>query len=164
MGHGVSAADPDAKTVLRFPSLEWFRRLADRMNADRARHEKLGYIDCVAQFTVTDGASAGGPWSVQVTFEEFAAVDVREAGPRDGDHADFVLGASLGTWRAMIDSIAAGRGRPDLEQTLNYLSHMGSPIAVLSPDPLRRDLYFRYNQSLQEFFNASASFRTEFTG
>jgi hypothetical protein len=127
------------------------------MNADRARHEHLGYIDCVAQFTVVDLA-----WSGQVTFEEFAAVDVREVGPQDVNRADFILEATMSTWRAMIASIAAGDGRPDLEQTLNYLSHMGAPIAVRATDPLRRDLYFRYNQSLQEFFNASAAFRTEF--
>jgi hypothetical protein len=33
---------------------------------------------------------------------------------------------------------------------------------VWSEDPLRKDLFFRYNQSLQEFINASAAFRTIF--
>lgn len=153
------AAGIDPVAAVPFPSLAWFQRLADRMNADRARHEHLGYIDCVAQFTVTD--APGGVWSVQVTFEEFAAVDVREVEPQS-DRADFALEASLATWRAMIDSIAAGGGRPELEQTLNYLSHMGAPLTLRSADPLRRDLYFRYNQSLQEFFNASAGFPTDF--
>ena len=160
MGHRVEAAVSHATTApdgVPFPSLDWFQRLANVMNANRARHEHLGYVDCVAQFTVVD--AAGGPWSVCVTFEEFSAVDVRAAGSQQ---SDFVLEASLATWRAMIESIAAGGGRPDLEHTLNCLSHMGTPIAVSSADPLRRDLYFRYNQSLQEFFNASATFRTEF--
>ena len=62
----------------------------------------------------------------------------------------------------MIESIAAGGGRPALDQTLNRLSHMGTPVRVHSDDPLRRDLYFRYNQSLQEFVNASGCFRTGF--
>ena len=70
--------------------------------------------------------------------------------------------ASLETWRAMIESIARGGGRPELEQTLNRLSHMGEPLRVYSDDPLRRDLYFRYNQSLQEFVNACGSFTTSF--
>jgi hypothetical protein len=62
----------------------------------------------------------------------------------------------------MIESIAAGGGRPDLEHTLNRLSHTGTPIFVRSDDVLRRDLYFRFNQSLQEFVNASAQLATRF--
>ena len=148
--------------AIPFPSVAWFRKLADLMNANRARQEKLGYVDCVAWFTVTNGAAGGGSWSCQVTFEEFEAVDVREAGPDDADRADFALEATLATWKEMIESIAAGGGRPDLEHTLNYLSHPGTPIYLRSDDPLRRDMYFRFNQSLQEFVNASGSFRTTF--
>ena len=159
----AAARPPDpAPGAVQFPSTEWFRRLAARMQADRARHEHLGYIDCVAGFTVLDGP--GGPFTVHVTFEEFAAVDVRRAGPEEAARADFTLEATLATWRAMLESIAEGGGRPALTQTLNHLSHMGAPIRVTSDDPLRRDLYFRYNQSLQEFVNASAAFATSFPG
>jgi hypothetical protein len=163
VGHSLDAAGRRAAPEsLPFPSVAWFRRLAELMNADRVRHEHLGYIDCVARFTVVGGD--GRARSVQVTFEEFAAVDVREVSPGGTEGADFELEATLETWRAMIESITAGGGRPALVQTLNHLSHMGAPLAVRSSDPLRRDLYFRYNQSLQEFFNASAAFRTEFRG
>ncbi len=145
-----------------FPSTVWFQRLADLMNAARARQEQLGYVDCVAEFTILDGGDAGEPLSIQVTFEEFDAVDVREAGPDDVGRADFSLDATLATWQEMIESIATGNGRPDLEHTLNRLSHAGTPITLRSDDPLRRDMYFRFNQSFQEFFNASAGFRTVF--
>jgi hypothetical protein len=136
-----------------FPSVAWFQRLADHMNATRARQEQLGYVDCVAEFRVTDGGA------VQVTFEEFSAIDVRDAEP---GRADFVLEASLATWRTMIESIVAGGGRPALTQTLNHLSHPGTPMRLVADDPLQADLYFRYNQSLQEFVNACAGFRTAF--
>lgn len=147
-----------------FPSSAWFERLAALMRADRARHEHLGAIDCVAQFTVLDGGRDGGPWHVQVTFEEFEAVDVREVDATAIERADFVVESDLETWREMIESIAAGRGRPDFEHTLNYLSLPGTPIRVWSDDPVRRDMFFRFNQSLQEFFNASAAVPTEFQG
>ena len=147
-----------------FPSAAWFRRLADLMNADRPRYEHLGYVDCVAQFTILDGGPVGEPMRVQVTFEEFAAIDVREVGPEASTRADFAIEAPLAAWRAMIDSIAAGSGRPALDQTLNHLSHVDTPFRIVSDDPLRRDLYFRYNQSLQEFVNASAGFKTRFPG
>jgi hypothetical protein len=150
--------------AIAFPSSEWFEQLAQLMKLNRTLHEHLGYIDCVAQFTVLDGGPGGKPWSVQVTFEEFDATDVREAGAADAARADFMLEASLATWREMIEVIARGRGRPDLTHTLNYLSHPGTPIRVWSGDPLRKDLFFRYNQSIQEFINASAAFRTIFEG
>jgi len=148
--------------TIPFPSVAWFQRLADLMKQDRARHEKLGYVDCIVQFTVVDGGPTGGPWAVQVLFDEFEATDVREADREDAERADFALEATLATWREMIMSIARGGGRPDLEHTLNYLSHPGTPIYVRSDDPLRRDMYFRFNQSLQEFVNASGSFHTSF--
>ncbi len=147
-----------------FPSVAWFERLAALMNRNRARQEQLGYVDCVVRFTVLDGGPRRTPWSAEVTFEEFAAIDVRAGTEQDGGRADFAIEAPLATWREMIESIAAGGGRPGLEQTLNRLSNMDAPIRVRSSDPLRRDLYFRYNQSLQEFVNASGGFVTFFTG
>jgi hypothetical protein len=145
-----------------FPSVAWFSRLAERMNADRNRQIQLGYVDCVARFTVLKGGPDGRDWSADVTFEEFGVKDVREPAPGESARADFALEADLPTWRAMIESIAAGHGRPDLEHTLNRLSHTGTPMFLRSDDVLRSDLYFRFNQSLQEFVNASAQFTTRF--
>lgn len=149
--------------AVAFPSLAWFAALAQAMNGNRARQEQLGYVDCTVAFTVTDGAG-GAPWTALVAFEEFACTDVRVAGPGDAGRADFALEASLDAWRTMIGSIAAGGGRPALEQSLNRLSHMGTPFRLAADDPLKADLYFRYNQSLQEFVNASAAFTTVFPG
>lgn len=158
----ANRVDAQARDEIAFPSVEWFRALADAMNRNRVRQEQLGYVDCVAEFKVIDGGPGGAPVAYQVTFEEFEATDVREATAADEPRVDFALDASLATWRAMIESIAAGNGRPGLEQTLNRLSHMGTPIRLRSSDQLRKDMYFRFNQSLQEFINASAGFCTKF--
>jgi hypothetical protein len=157
----MSAPAVVADAAVAFPSVDWFRRLAELMNANRVRQEQLGYVDCVVGFTVTDGPN-GAPWTVEVTFEEFAATDVRAVPPGTPSQADFRLEASAATWRDMIESIARGHGRPALEHTLNRLSHFGTPMRVVSEDVLKTDLYFRYNQSLQEFVNASAAFPTRF--
>jgi len=145
-----------------FPSLAWFKHLGERLNADRARYEHLGYVDCVVEFAVRDAFGPGRPLRAQVTFEEVSVVDVREPGPTDAGRADFSLEADREAWRDMIESIAKGEGRPALDQTLNFLSHFDSPFRVRADDPLKRDLYFRYNQSLQEFVNASAQLVTDF--
>ncbi len=154
----MSAVAATAAAVT-FPSAAWFERLAAEMKADRARHEHLGYIDCVAGFVVDD---AGGARRFHVTFEEFEATDVREVGADQASQADFSLIASLATWREMIESIVAGNGRPDLEHTLNRLSHLATPMRLDAADPVKADLYFRYAQSLQEFFNAAARLPTAF--
>jgi hypothetical protein len=151
-----------AQEVVEFPSVDWFQHLADLMNANRARQEQLGYVDCTVGFTVTDGGPAGEPWGCRVTFEEFEATRVYDASTPGAPPADFALEATRATWQAMIESIADGGGRPALEQTLNYLSHPGTPVFLRADDALCRDMYFRYNQSLQEFVNASAAFRTVF--
>jgi hypothetical protein len=164
MGAAPTAASAPRPTVaVRFPSLAWFQRLADAMNANRARQEQLGYVDCVAEFAVADpDRPQPADVRIQVTFEEFAATDVRLTDATEPARADFTIAAPLPVWRAMIESIAEGGGRPALDQTLNRLSHLGTPMRVVSDDPLRRDLFFRYNQSLQEFVNASAAFATVF--
>lgn len=157
-GGDAAAGAATGTDAAPFPSTAWFQRLADLMNGNRARQEQLGYVDCVAGFRVLGG---DGARLFEVTFEEFSAIDVREAA--DGDlRADFVLEAALADWREMIENIARGGGRPDLTHTLNHLSHRGTPFRLVSDDPLKSDLYFRYNQSLQEFVNASASFATTF--
>jgi hypothetical protein len=141
----------------------WFRRLADLMRENRSLHEHLGTVDCVAQFSVLDAGPGDEPWRVQVTFDGFEVTDVREVTDEaDVAHADFIVETDLDVWRDMIRSIAAGNGRPALDQTLNYLSLPGTPIRVWSDDPVRRDAFFRFNQSLQELFNASAAFPTKF--
>lgn len=157
-----AAVDQISVPAVAFPSRPWFQRLADLMNAHRARQEQLGYVDCVAQFTILDGGADGGPLAYRVTFEEFSALDVVEVATSDLGNADFALEGRLAAWREMIENIAAGNGRPDLEHTLNRLSHMGTPLKLTYPDPVRMDCYFRFNQSLQEFVNASAQFTTTF--
>lgn len=158
---GAQEAIIDGEAVL-FPSRGWFERLAALMNANRARQEQLGYVDCVAQFTVLDGGPGGTPLHYQVTFEEFSAIEVRETTGADPANADFTLEATAATWREMIENIVAHGGRPDLDHSLNRLSHMGTPIRLRARDPVHADYYFRFNQSLQEFVNAASGFSTRF--
>lgn len=152
----------ESSPVIPFPSVEWFKQLAKLMNTNRARQEQLGYVDCVATFSVGDDSNGATPRHFQVTFEEFEAIGVKEVSSEEVVSADFALVASTETWSEMIRSIAEGGGQPDLDHSLNRLSHMGTPMKLNAPDPLKADLYFRYNQSLQEFFDASAGFTTVF--
>jgi len=151
----MTEAAPETLPPATFPSLEWFQNLAAVWNANRVQAEHLGYIDCVARFTI-------GEFAAQVTFEEFEVMNVETGSEENADAADFNLVGETPDWQEMIENIAAGDGQPDLEHTLNRLSHMGTPFNLIQDDPLRRDYYFRYSQSLQAFFNLSAKFESRF--
>jgi hypothetical protein len=55
----------------------------------------------------------------------------------------------------MLEEIARN-GRPELRHTLNSLALMGDELWLESVDQLREDKFYRFNQSLQEFFNLAA--------
>ncbi len=55
----------------------------------------------------------------------------------------------------MLDEIERN-GRPVLRHTLNSLVLIGDELWLESKDQLREDKFYRYNQSLQEFFNLAA--------
>lgn len=144
-----------------FPSVEWFETLATRMREQRDEFEKLGPCDpTTAQLTIWDGPD-GDEWRCQFTFDDFDVVDVKLVTEEDEPQADFIMETDLDTWQQMVDSIVEGGGQPGFEQTLNYLSMPNTPIRCWSDDPLRKDMFFRYNQTIQRYVNNCASFTTE---
>ena len=148
----MSPAPAPAKERVTFPSVRWFEALGALMNEQHDHFAKFGDIDCTMQVTILDGA-AGGVWRVQVEFEQLSVVRVAEVDEGEEDLADFILETDVDTWREMIESIVAGKGQPGLDHTLNRLSMPGTPIRLWSGDPIRRDTYYRFNQSLQHYVN-----------
>ncbi|HEY4408777.1 MAG TPA: hypothetical protein VGO87_02770 [Acidimicrobiia bacterium] len=151
-----------ATATLDFPSVEWFERLGQLMEEYRARHEHIGPIDCLTQFTVLDPEGEGRDRHFQITFELYSAISVREVIEEESSKADFIMETDTQVWQEMIENIRDNAGRPDLEHSLNRLSLPGTPIRVWAEDPLGRDMFFRFNQSLQEFVNASVHVPTRY--
>jgi hypothetical protein len=141
---------------VEFPSTRWFEVLGEKMRERRAEFAKIGDIDCTMQVTLFDAPASGQTWRCQVRFEELDVVGVEEVGEGAEESADFVLETDIGTWREMVENIQAGSGRPDLDHTLNRLSLPGVPVRLWGTDPVRRDAYYRFNQTLQHFVNNSA--------
>jgi len=142
-----------------FPSTDWFQALSRRMEQEEAEYRRLGSIDCTM---VVQIETSGAPELYEVAFEGFRARSVRRlARLEDASPGHFVLEAPLATWREMIDNIRANGG-PDLEHTLNYLTFPDYPMRVSGPDQLEVDTFYRYNQSLQRFFNGAAEVPTAY--
>lgn len=140
---------------LTFPSVAWFEALVAVMRDNLPRYEHLGYTDCVTQFTVTDGGEGGAPWSVRLIFDTYDVTSVAPASGAREDVTDFAFEAPLVVWKEMIENIAKNHGKPDHTLTLNYLSMAEPRFVVAAEDQLRRDYFFRFNQTMQQFINDS---------
>lgn len=142
--------------AFKFPSLDFFRELARRMNADRATFEKLGFCDTVMGVRVQGPT----PHLYALTFEVFDCSDVREIGDAREAELDFTLEAPLELWRAMLESIRE-HGRPAPEYTLNSLSHLGNRMRVVYDDPEGHDKLYRFMATLQAYFDNARDLEIE---
>lgn len=136
---------------IEFPSLEFFRELARRMNADRARFEKLGVCDAVMGVRVLGTT----PRLYALRFEVFECVDQRELARPDEVELDFTLEAPADLWAEMLASIRrAGAAEPGY--TLNSLSHVGDRMRVVYDDPEGHDKFYRFMATLQAYFDQAS--------
>ena len=142
-----------AGDALVFPSLEWFQALQQLTNAD-AEFRRLGSIDTVM------GVKVGTEVFV-LTFRAFQCEEVSVATEDDLFETDFYLEMPEDQWQEMLENIKA-HGGADLRHTLNSLdlSMPGGIASNDSGDQYQADLFFRYNESIQYFFNLSAQLDT----
>lgn len=143
---------------MRFPDADWFLALGRLMEARGELFRRIGYVETRFIVRVTpDEQTGGAARNVGLVFEGYALTGAHELGPADmaAFDADFVVCARAAVWRRMLEEIARG-GRPELRHTLNSLALVGDEMWLESFDQLREDKFYRFNQSLQEFFNLAA--------
>ena len=137
-----------------FPSVDWFEALRDRVLDDPA-WRAFGMMDCAMGVNV-------GERTIKVVFDGFEIpeiADVSEA-PAEAD-LDFTLVMTEARWREMIENIQSN-GHADLHHTLNTIDLESPEELAKGEDYNRRDLFYRFNQTLQDFFDASSSLETTF--
>ena len=143
-----------------FPSTDWFGKLAASMEEDQKTYTQLGPMDCAMIVRVLDPER--GERNFEVVCEALSVTSIREVEDYSAAISEhFVIQGSLETWKEMIENIHANDG-PDLEHTLNYLTFPGDPMQVSGPDQLQVDAFYRYNQSIQKFFNAASEIETTY--
>ncbi len=136
-----------------FPSVEWFEDLKGRVNGTE-RFKHFGTIDCVMGVQVDDQI-------FQIIFEAFEVTEVSEPSAEDKPDMDFTLTMSAADWREMLENISE-HGKADLHHTLNSIDLEKPEEFAKGDDYTRRDLFYRFNQTLQDFFDASAEMETTF--
>ena len=96
-----------------------------------------------------------------ITFDAFAITDVAEVPCDAPGDLDFILLQSPDQWRAMLENIKAN-GQADALFTLNSLDLAHSDGLATGEDYTRRDLFYRFNQTFQEYFDMSAEMDTTY--
>jgi hypothetical protein len=151
------------ETPIPFPSRAFFQRLADAMATAPERYRKLGPLDItlVPRIRFADGREA----LYALTFAGTHCVAVREFADLGGVDAPHpvVIDGEYDAWKEMIENIRT-HGGADLAHTLNYLTLPDWPLRLVPLDPgagqLDVDRFYRYVESLQEFFNEAAGIVT----
>jgi hypothetical protein len=142
----------------RFPDPQWFLALGGLMAARSELFRRIGYVETRFVVRVLPDEDGGGEeQNTCVAMAGYALTDAIALAP--GKTAsfdpDFAICARRTVWRRMLDEIARN-DRPELRHTLNSLVLLGDEMWLESADQLREDKFYRFNQSLQEFFNLAA--------
>jgi hypothetical protein len=143
--------------VAVFPSRQWFEEVRDVYNSDSSLHSGGGgACDTTAGFSIGD----------QRYLIEFSGLDcsvVRESNDLELEETDFVIEMSLESWKAMVKDVQEN-GKASSNHTLNSLDLEIEDGIARSPvdDQYKQDLFYRYNQNFQDFFNASSRVETRF--
>ena len=149
--------------MFTFPSLEWFQELVRLMNENDAPYRRLGYADVTWAIEMQPSEPDQSTRLFVFEFEEYSCKSVKACDPDTQPDVGFIMRATLGTWEEMIRNIQENQG-PDLQHTLNFLTLPDDPIYIDAPDFLSRDLFARYGQTFQLFFNGAIQVPTTFSG
>jgi hypothetical protein len=136
-----------------FPSVEWFRTAGDLLNKSDS-FKRLGTCDTQMGVQVEDEY-------FEVDFEAFEVASVKKIDVQRAGELDFVLVQGMPEWKAMLDDIKTN-GRATHDFTLNSLDLRSEAEFARGKDYHRRDNFYRFNQTLQEYFDISAKFETTF--
>ncbi len=141
--------------MAKFPSVAWFDAVRNVFNSDdKYQGAGGGKCDCILGVKV-------GKDEFLVTFEGFEVVQAEKT--KNLGAADFFLEMAPADWKEMLKDIAANDGAT-LHYTLNTLDldREEGLSHSLHGDQYREDLFFRYNQTIQFFFDASARVKTTY--
>ncbi|HUO05754.1 MAG TPA: hypothetical protein VMU16_11215 [Candidatus Binataceae bacterium] len=145
--------------MIRFPSVLWFEEMRALANSDPEHLRRLGTVD-LALVVKIDSADRSSLF--EIAFSGYRCTQVRELADLAAAAPDaVVIEGPYQTWREMVENIRA-HGHADLNHTLNTLTIYDTPMRVTARNQLDTDLFYRYQQNLQEFFDNAAKVPTYF--
>ena len=136
-----------------FPSVAWFQQAADLLNKSDS-FKRLGTCDSEMGVQVGDRI-------FELDFDAFEVAAVKEIDQARAEELDFVLIQSPDAWKAMLDDIKAN-GHATHEFTLNSLDLRSDQELAIGKDYNKRDAFYRFNQTFQDYFDMSAQMETTY--
>ena len=137
-----------------FPSTDWFEALRDIV-LDDPEWRAFGMMDCAMGVNVGDS-------TIKIVFDGYEIPEIADISDQPADAAlDFTLVMPPDRWREMLENIQTN-GHADLHHTLNTIDLESPEELAKGEDYTRRDLFYRFNQTLQDFFDASSKIETTF--
>lgn len=143
------------KIKATFPSVDWFNAIKSIVNQDEG-YKRIGTCDSEVGVKIPDLQKY-----YKIAFEAFEVADIRETDEADAENADFWLEMPYARWKEMIENIKSNT-KADIHHTLNTLDMEDPDGLARSHDGYRRDAFYRFNQTFQYFFDASARIDTSF--
>lgn len=143
--------------MAKFPSVAWFDAVRNVFNNDETyQGAGGGQCNCRAGIRV-------GERNFLLVFEGLECSEAAEVDDADLATMDFYLEMPAADWQLVIEDIAKNESA-SLDYTLNTLDLDREDGLCRSThnDQYREDLFFRYNQTFQFFFDASARVKTKF--
>ncbi len=141
-----------------FPSLEWFEAVKAEADQEAALFETLGFCDATMRVDVLGDAPKTSR-SFLLVFEDYGCKEILEVDADSAPSCDFALAADASIWREMIGNIQE-HGAADLHHTLAYLQLPGT-LNLVAGAQLQADVFYRFNQTFQQFFDLSSRVPTE---
>ncbi len=135
-----------------FDSVAFFEQLAASARTHFERYRKLGMTDIALCVKIGDNA-------YRLVFEDYECIEVAAYEP--GSHVDCVLAASKDDWHELLSHLAS-RSSADAAHTLNSLVLAGDRFRLEGDDQLGLDKFYRYNATLQSFFEETSHVRVQF--
>jgi hypothetical protein len=97
-----------------------------------------------------------------VDFEGFEVTDVKKIDGARAEELDFTLVQSPEDWKAMLLNIK-DNGIAEHNVTVNSLDLNSEAEFAKGKDYHRRDAFYRFNQTIQDYFDISSKMETSFT-
>jgi len=140
-----------------FPSEDWFNAVRDVYNTDLSlRSGGGGECHTISGFRIGDA-------DYLITFEGLLITEIRLVNGDEMNDTDFIIEMPMETWVDMLQDIQE-HGYASARHTINSIDLSAEDGIAHNPtdDQYREDLFYRFNQNFQDFFNASSRVETTF--
>jgi hypothetical protein len=150
---GTPASETRARVA--FPSEAFFQALAERMNGDEPKYKKVGWVDLRLAVRVLPDDAFREEKVYGLVFDTYSCEEARQIGAPEEIEAECVVEGPYWAWKEMFQNISEN-GKADTKHTFNYLTLTEWPLKLTGEDQLGIDKVFRFNFSLQLFWEEAA--------